>query len=652
MAKTAVLAPNWNLEAERELWRAICAPNAWYGEDGVSVGTHPHSLWHFLNKAWGAQFFLKSHPAEPQWLYEPIHIPYTSWLQKHLLAWKKQSLTGVPGQYHIASVLPRGYGKTVTSTKAATLWTHLDDCDMTTLIQSATDDLSGDILKSQVAVMGGDEKTGPDPDAWFVWLYGNWVAGAQEKTKSYIKHGFRRARNISEPSFDTSSAGIGATGYHPRQSWWDDPLEKNKLKQDRSAYLRGQHEAVNASANSLHVNGLRALTLTRYLDDDIAGRHFREEGIASWEGMPCPHMALFDKVPFGKGVWHVFFYQTEDEITGEPTHPKMWTKPMIVARKAVDAEDFACQQQNNPGSGEHAPLVESQIPWLYLAYQDFFWDVQIEWATIHIDTAFKNKDNIGRNDDCAIVVWLKDSRNNGLLYLDTDLLRASNEWREEDFNKELVKVCLNLRRRGIHIRAITDEKEPGGKEGTYKNRILGILRTAGITMGDDQFIQYNRTINKKARIRTAAGHWSEGHARILLNKSDCNCPPLEFDVLKNMYKPRQCPHFLVPPVVKKMIYQIVKVDTTQHDDLADAAADGFAPPLWRPPDTSPGIPDQGATVRRPWDDDLKDMGKPMSNEEMLSMLADRDEMRAAGYLDDGIRGMPEEDNWIPPRDPV
>ena len=100
-----------------------------------------------------------------------------------------------------------------------------------------------------------------------------------------------------------------------------------------------------------------------------------------------------------------------------------------------------------------------------------------------------------------------------------------------------------------------------------------------------------------------------------------------------------------------MIRQIVKVDTTQHDDLADAGADGYIPQLWSPPDTSPGTPSEGVVVRRPWDDDLKDVGKPMSNEELMTMLADRDELRAGGWLDDGIRGM-DDGEWVPPREPV
>lgn len=649
MALAEAKGPGWNLEAERSLWRSICAPNAWHREDGTSRGTHPYSLWHFLNKAWGAKHYLASHPAEPQWLYEPIHKPYTLWLQKHLLAWKRRALSGKPGQYKIASVLPRGYGKTVSSTKAASLWTHLDDPDMTSLIQSANEDLAVDIFNAQLSVMSGGKEH--DPDSWFVWLYGDWVTGAHEKNKRFIKHAYRRARNISEPSIDTTSAGGGATGYHHRQNWWDDPLERNKIRADRSAYLRAQHEAVNASKNSLHVNGLLVFTLTRYLDDDIAGRHFKEEGIATWEGMPCPHMSLFDKVPFGQGVWHVFFYQTEDELTGEPTHPRLWTREMIAERKRVDAEDFACQQQNNPGAGDHAPLVESQIPYLYVSYADFAWDVQVQWATIHIDTAFKTKENIGRGDDSVIVVWLKDARDNGVLYLDTELLRASNEWREEDFNAELVKVMLNLRRRGIFVRAITDEREPGGKDGTYKNRILGILRTAGFQIGDDQFIQLNRTKDKKARIRTAVGHWASGYSRILLNKGACNCPPPVYDQSKHMFVASQCPHFEVPQIVKKMVYQILKVDTTQHDDLADAAADGFIRELWTPPQANPGMPTpEGTPVVRPGDETLKSFGKPLSNEELLAMLDDRAELREAGFFDDTLRGL--DDDWSPPREPV
>lgn len=609
----------WDLDAERDLWRALMAPNTWHGPDGTTPATHPDALWSFVSKGWGAEFFLAANPTEPQWLHEPIHRPFCNWLQTHLLRWKAISKTGKPGRYHIAAILPRGYGKTVSTTKAASLWTHLDEPDMSTIICSATADLSRDVIGAI-----GEVISGKDPFAWFTWLYGNWRQGGREWSKDSYKHG-RRMVNTSEPSFDTTGVDAGMTGYHHRQHWWDDPIIRNKLREGRDAYLRAVHDAVNASYNACHTNGLMAFVLTRYLDDDVAGRHFKEEGIATWSGMDCPHItAVTEKVEWGKGIWHVFYYATEDELTGEPTHPKLWTKQMIAEAKRRDAEDFACQQQNNPGSGERAPLVESQVPYLYFSYQDFLYNVPIKWATIHIDTAFKRPETIRTGDDSAIVVWLADARDNGVMYLDTDLIRASNEWREEDFNKQLVAVCLNLRRRGIFIRAITDEVEPGGKAGTYKNRILGVLSAAGIEISSEQFITLNRRTDKKSRIRTGAGVWAEGYVRLLL------------------WKDESTREWRVSQTLRKLVSQIVRVDVTKHDDLADAATDGFIPQLWSRPLTNPGLqaPDEGFVPPRPGDEELKGFQRPLTPEQILALVDEQRELIDADRMD-GLRGSDE-----------
>jgi hypothetical protein len=634
MAETQV--QSWSLEAERDIWRAVCAPNHWHGPDGVTPATHKESLWWFLNFGWGAREYLRAHPSEPQWLYKPIHHPYCAWLQHHILRWKALSIAqGEPEQYRILSLLPRGYGKTVSATKCAALWSHLDDPKMTTLIASATGDLSEDIMGSIAAIMEGAGDLGQS--SWFTWLYGNWKQGSQTwKPKEYIKHGFRGADAVSEGSFEMTSAEVGMTGYHHRQHWWDDPIYANKLRDNKTAYLRSVLTAFNASYDALHANGLLALTCTRYLDADVAGRAMRDEGVATWSGMDCPHMHLFDKVPFGRGLWHVYFMQTENELTGEITHPRLWTRKKIDASKRRDAENFSGQQQNNPGSGEKAPLVESQIPFLYMSYPDFHWDVvEPRWATIHIDTAFKTDSNIREGDFNAIVVWLSDPRDNGVLYLDTDLIRHSDEWREEDFNKELVKVCSELRRRRIFIRAITDEVEPGGKSGTYKNRILGILRGAGFMLDEKQFVQLNRHTDKKGRIRTAAGHWAEGYVRILLHKNQKN-------------------EWIVPKEVSSLVYQILKVNATQHDDLADAATDGFIPQLWMPPMHNPGIPDgmRSNIPMQPGDDDLKWFSGKLTDAEII---AHDDEMKAQRVRAEQGYSMPvgfDDDGWVPPRSPV
>jgi hypothetical protein len=476
------------------------------------------------------------------------------------------------------------------------IWAQLDEPDMSTLIASSTSPLTEDILKAIQAVMSGD-----DPDSWFTWLYGNWRQGSREWRSNYFVHGARRAKNISEPSFDTTSVDVGMTGYHHRIHHWDDPIHKNKLRDGRDAYMRAVHDAVNASYNALQSNGLLMFTLTRYLDDDVAGRHFREEGIATWTGMTCPNSSIFEKIPMGEGNWHVFFWQTEDELTGKPTHPILMDEKKIADAKRRDPEDFACQQQNNPGTGERAVLTEQQIPGLFVDYKDAQFEIPIEAASIHIDTAFKTLKKVRTGDDCAIVVWLHDARRNGMVYLDTDNLLASNELREEQFNTQLINRFINLRRRMIPVKKLTDEVEPGGKAETYKNRLLSILYSAGLPMSGSNFMQLNRTTDKKARIRSALGYWAEGYVKIFLHKD-----------IKG--------EWIIPPVLRKFIAQITRIDVVQHDDLADAATDVFVPGIWIRPQRIQAYSEEGENPWAPGDDNLKSFSRPISNEELFRMM--------------------------------
>lgn len=585
----------WDLESERDIWRAICAPNRWFNEENEPI-THPKSLWWFVNLAWGTEFYFRKHPEQPRWLDPKIHGDYLEWLQYHILYWKKICREGSVDRYYIATLLPRGFGKTVMATKSCMIWCHLDEPDMSTLIASSTGALAEDIYKAIQSVLSGD-----DPDSWFTWLFGNWKRGAKEWMKTHMHHGFRSSRNISEPSFDITSVDVGMTGYHHRIHNWDDPIIANKLREGQTAYMRSVHSAVNASYNALQPNGLLMFTLTRYLDDDVAGRHFRDEGIKTWSGMDCPNHTMFDKVAMGEGAWHVYFLQVEDELTGEATHPTLYNKAKIEEHKRRDPEDFACQMQNNPGSGERAPIIESQLPDLFMDYNDLQFSVPVEAASVHMDTAFKTVNTIRTGDDNAIVVWLHDARRNGMVYLDTDLMRASNEWREEDFNDELIRILTNLRRRVIRVKAVTDEIEKGGKAGTYRNRLLAIIYAAGLSLGVDNFKQFNRTTDKRARIRSTLGYWVEGYVKILLHKDKAG-------------------KWIIPPVVRKFFNQILRVDVVQHDDLADAATDVFVPGIWYRPMIRSSVSDQGEVPMSPYDEDLKSFSRPMTNQEVFALI--------------------------------
>lgn len=633
------MALKWDLEAERDLWTALCAPNRWFGEDGETPTTHPDALWNFIALAWGTEWYFKKRKGEVRWLQPRVHKPLVDWLQYHLLKWLDLRAHGSDDRYYIAVVWPRQFGKTVIATKCATLWTHLADADMSTLFFSATHPLSKSILQAVQEVISGKNRL-----SWFTWLYGNWYDPLRKWDKQECVHSFREMTSLSEPSFDTTGVEIGMTGYHHDQHCIDDPIYANKLREG-GTYMTTVHTGVDACYNALKPNGLMMMDLTRYLDDDVAGRHQKREGIATWAGMPCPNMTLFEKVPLGQGIWHVNFWQTENEETGEPTLPEVYNRQKIKEHKSRDPEDFACQQQNNPGSGEHSPLVERQIHDIYTDYRilkGWAGGIINPIASIHIDTAFKKKESIGKGDDSAIVVWLHDERTNGLIYLDTELLRASNEWRAEDFHAELIKVCVNLRMRGIRIKCVTDEADGGGKADVYPSVLKAVLNGAGFYV---PVYQLNRQGTKKrSRIRKAAAHWAEGYVRVLLHRQ-CQCPPH----LPSL----ECPHWRVPPLALKFFNQMLRIDAVDHEDLADAAADVFIEELpnggriWRRPLSINYFTagDEGAYPVQPFDDETK--RNPLSHQ-MVEQIEDT-EREAASWMGPGHG---PDDYLLPPREPV
>jgi hypothetical protein len=210
-------------------------------------------------------------------------------------------------------------------------------------------------------------------------------------------------------------------------------------------------------------------------------------------------------------------------------------------------------------------------------------------------------------------------------------MKASNEWREEDFNDVLVRVLSAYRRRQIRVSRITDEVEPGGKQGAYKNRILSVIMSTGMNFGPDQFIQLNRQgKNKKARIRTAIGYWAENYVRVLLDK-DSNGK------------------WIIPPVVRKLLSQIIRIDVTEHFDLADAMSDVFTAGIWKRP--MPRLPDEEGTMPLgPYEEDLKALSRPLTNEEVFQLM---EENKRVQEYDGPGRGWSVDDyDDTPPREPI
>jgi len=572
----------WSLPAERELWTDICAPRG--------AETHPDALYWFVRIAWGVEWFFRG-TGKRRWFVDRVHKPFLRWLQGQVLAWKANRQAGGNDLWLVGVVLPRGFGKTVTATKAAALWSHLDEPNMTTALGSEVHPKAKDFLKPIKEVLVGNSFS------WFAWLYGSWDGKAVNRAwaDDRIEHAYRGMTALSEPSFDTFGTEKGITGYHPLMVVQDDPLSATKLRQEGGAWLVQVKKAFGAIFKAVSTDGFIMLVGTRYLIDDVIGDAIsfdKGEGVATWDGMACPHADVAEHV--GKGKWHVYFLQGRDRNNkttfeeGEPVLPEVWTHERMKLDEKKDSADFSAQIMNLPASGEHMPLTQDQIATMRVKRDDL---PPIEYATIHCDIAYKDEESAGRGDENVISTWLHPVRQTGIVYFDG--AKRSRDWRSEDFLDALVSTCMDLRRRMIRIRVITCDRNPGGQRNLWKNSVLAALGGARLRQCD--VVEIHRSEGKNERLRLGASYWVEGYVRLIEDAAER--PRLEFEMANIGYvKPK---------------------------DLGDASVDVFGDEKkghdwWRKPDFGSGNdPDEGAYVQQPGDDALRALSRPVSTQEML-----------------------------------
>jgi hypothetical protein len=606
------LRPPWPLDAERELWADICAPK---GKD-----THPDALWWFIHIAWGAEWYMRD-PGHQRWLVPRIHRPYLRWLQQQLLDWKEARRSGNPPErWYVAIILSRGFGKTVTATKCAMLWSHLDEPNMSSVIGSETHPKAKEFLKPIKEVISGKNEY-----SWFAWLYGKWDDDEQQWNAKSVTHAYRTNTGLTEPSIDTTGAETGITGLHPDQYWEDDPLSATKLREGGSwlDVVRESHDAVYPA---LATDGWFAMVLTRYLDNDIAGKELMESKILSWDGQPSPDERLMENV--GKGVWRVYFLKSRLP-DGQPTLPEVASKKYLDDYERRNPRDFAAQMENNPGTGEHMPLAKEQIPSLFITPEQMR-DIPIEYATIHLDTAFRGDDQNEDGDFNVIAVALHDLRANGLVYFDGAWV--NKDARVEEFNDQMILTIRDLQRRRIRIRAITDETEPGGKRRASMILMQKTIEGAGLRC--PEIIQLPRQGTRKVeRIKAAAGFWTEGWMRLVCPK----IPDMPLHVEWKEWHPE------LRPGLKQLINEMLRIGVTGHDDVSDACADIFIDQIWKKPYATGFIAqDEGANPVSPGDTDLKGFGKRMSNTEAASLAQ---EWSAFYGEDDPLEGVMMPDRY-------
>lgn len=592
------MAGEWPLDAEREFWSDVCTP-----------GRHEHSLWWFVSIAAGWRFRCAER-GQLRWLQQRVHQPWLDWVQAKVEEWwaHRDNPDLLPERRQMIICVPRYFGKSNTITKSLPLWAHLREPNLTCYIGSEVHSKAKAFLDPMQQIMAGN-----DPYSWFAWLFGEYYHPDRTWNKEECVTAARVSMGITEPTFGTFGVETGLTSKHPLLCIYDDPVSADKLTEG-GVWLRKVLQSLDSIYPALRGDSLFILIGTRYEDADPIGTSLLTEGVRDWAGHPP-----IDRIKPGK--WDVYFLQARDRTDtrnypqGEPILPEGGaTHQALLDYAGRNSEEHASQMMNDPSHGEHIELTNEQIDAMRLNRPT--WDepqIPFEYATIHLDTAFK--DDTTRAEGCynVIAVWLHDLRPNGIVYLDQ--IWADQLARGEQFDAKLLGILANLRSRGIRIRAITDEPEQGGKRGTYKQHLEQIISGAGLSIPEILLLSRGGT-KKDVRIREAAAYWLDNCVRIF---NDCRWVD-GIDGLK---------------------WQMTRIGRCRYKDISDACADVFRPEIYRgrhnlSGDVQPPIPMQ------PGDDVLKDqIGRQLFPERYQSyedLYGDQPESGAHGFNDSSSRG--------------
>ncbi len=483
---------------------------------------------------------------EGSWWTPEIHGPWCDWLGEKVLDWEK-TYQGkrAPRRHYLMIDAARGFGKTVLVTKGLTLWAILRNPDLATVIsslQQGQSDEFAEVMRHQLE--------GRDKYCWWLPLYGNWA----DKRGVWTRQRFiTSTRSVvrTEGTVETTSVETGITGRHVSFFILDDPISEEKLR-EQGKWLRIVEKHLKSIRPALNNNALFIFVGTPYRDGDSLTSEMRNNGVREVCGVPLP--PEYESFTRPDGRWDLFHLPART-AQGDVLAPRIWPKNELDSYLEEHPAEAASQVLLRPGSGEAGLLSFERIEDMYIDYEDMPTNLPI---SIHIDTAFKHQARMGAGDYSCLIVAAHD--HDGTVYIPE--IRASNRWTVLDFDKHFVEILRKYRRH--RIKGITDEREIGGKEGVWLHHLRTIVHEAGLRL--PRFLTLSRAgKNKEERIRTAAGFWAAGYIRLI-------------NGVKN---------------TSMLAWQMVRIGVSEHDDLADAAADIFIPQLFSPlnkPETQPTAP--------------------------------------------------------------
>jgi hypothetical protein len=497
------------------------------------------SFWYFLKYACGISL-------NPEgWWLDPIeHRKFVDVLEDEGLRWLADRHRKNADRARFGAILFRTFGKTVILTKCFPLWLSLRDPELAIVIDSETAEKAAEFLSSTRAIMGGG-----DPYALFVWLFGNWKSAERKWTTKALVHAARRSTAKSDPSFGTWGVNTGGTGKHPDVLVIDDPISRERLREDAN-WIKIVNQHINSAMKALKPNGFLLLVATPYDEDDPTQRLPRLQGVDVCHGMP---EILDARIAVGDGgLWTLYVMAArrrdgECEGRGSPVLPNVWSDAALLADEQDNPIEHAAQMMLQPGTSLHNPITSNLVESMKISRNEVSAESRI---TLHLDTAFRYKDRLAAGDWSVIETWAHDPAGTGIVtFLGA---RTSRDWKADEFCEELIEVILEVRRQGFVIRAMTDERPIGGHGGVWEAFLRSKFVERQVIM--PPFVQILRHIHgkKKTRIQDALSHWRGGFVRLVVDA----------------------------PFVQELIRQALRGENARPRDMLDAACDVFHPDIY------------------------------------------------------------------------
>lgn len=513
---------------------------------------------------------MKDNPTK-QWFTRSIHQPYCRWKQDHYFRMFDAYKAGKPCRVRLMNAMPRGWLKT-TINVGSKMWAHLENSDFSTYIGSSDDSLAQEMFSSVQPIYEGS-------DAYSAYhkYYGMWFDSKRKATKSEMVHAARKNTARKEPSYKIFSISTGFKGHHPEIACLDDPVDREKLKQEGSAHLLAANTSVMATRPAMPECSIYEIDMTRYHDDDPHGHFQHQEGVKSWTGHPC----WDPEVKIGpQGEWDVYHIQARDPETLESAAPEINTTPDLDAYEASNSVEFWNQMMNQPARGDHMGLDISQLTELYVS-REAADEIPGDYI-INVDTAFKEDPQVVAAEACesAFVISKRDARPTKADYYVYECY-SSRKDRVEDFTERLVLKIqeYNLARKRIYL--ITDERSPG-KIGAWFHYLMNICHSKGVICPPT--LELPRGGGKKSkkmrRLRVAAGFWADGRVKIVRGGLGMH----------------------------KLLSQMSRFEVSKLIDAADACADLFHPDVYAVQSPYNASSSMGVAQRGPDDDELLGSG--------------------------------------------